>query len=65
MEGKKIVQCTIDVWSEKYGWCLECVCNTENAERVLAKKQAQFPNEKFRIDYGNCDNAWWNTVGTN
>lgn len=61
---KRYTECTIDVWSDNWGWCLECLANTENAEEILKQKQKEFPNKKFRIDYSDTGECWWHTCGT-
>ena len=62
--SEKYTECTIDVWSDKWGWCLECLATVERAEQILKQKQKEFPNKKFRIDYSSTEDSWWNTYGT-
>lgn len=48
-------------YTEKYGWCLVCVCgaNIELAKKALKEKQAMYPNKQFKINEIEEDQAWW------
>ena len=46
-------------------YCLECIAHNEDrAKEILAEKQAEFPNEIFRIEVEEARNCWW-CYGTN
>ncbi len=48
---------------KKYGWCLECLANEENYQRILNNLKAQHPDKEFtakEITEEENKNAWWN-----
>lgn len=53
----------IERYTEKYGWCLECIVGPHNAEEVKQKLESENPNEKYKITIlseEETKNAWWN-----
>ena len=49
--------------TKEFGWCLECIANEENYQRVLEGKRKQFPDKEFKAEElteEESKNAWYN-----
>lgn len=53
----------IEVFSEEYGWCLECLVNPQNAEEIKKKLESEHPEKQYKITVlseEETKQAWWN-----
>ena len=53
----------IEVFSKDHGWCLECLVNSQNAEKIKAKLESEHPEKQYKVTVlseEETKHAWWN-----